>query len=319
MDFVALDFETANEKWESACSIGLAFVENGRVVETSHHLIRPTELRFNRINIQIHGIRPEDVAHEPTLAELWPTLWPRLSGRFLAAHNASFDTNVLKRALFTHGLPIPSFDYLCSVRVARRAWPNEPNFKLNSLASRLGIPLQHHQAESDARACAEIILRAAETVRAESTPELLDRLGISPSRVELPPDWVPGMTTRTRTVRKKFRLDLPENYDIKLHPLCSKRVFLVGRFDSFTQCEAAEFLTRCGAEAQRQPSSSTDIVVTGRPSSKRQDPVEVRSKILARTGGSLDGKCSVEMINEQEFVRRLRVKITAPLQNEGSA
>ena len=56
MEFVAIDFETANEKRASACSCGIAIVAGGRVVETKHWLIRPQELRFSPWNVGIHGI-----------------------------------------------------------------------------------------------------------------------------------------------------------------------------------------------------------------------------------------------------------------------
>ena len=46
MTVVALDFETANERRDSACAIGLAWIEGGRVVRRASRLIRPPELRF---------------------------------------------------------------------------------------------------------------------------------------------------------------------------------------------------------------------------------------------------------------------------------
>jgi DNA polymerase-3 subunit epsilon len=46
-----------------------------------------------------------------------------------------------------------------TVQVARRQWSIFPT-KLNLVCGRLGIPLDHHEALSDASACAEILLRA---------------------------------------------------------------------------------------------------------------------------------------------------------------
>ena len=72
MDFVALDFETANEKRDSACAIGVTLVRDSVVSETVYHLIRPPDLRFSHWNIRIHGITADDVADSPTIGELWP-------------------------------------------------------------------------------------------------------------------------------------------------------------------------------------------------------------------------------------------------------
>ncbi|MEK1934113.1 MAG: DNA polymerase III subunit epsilon, partial [Pararhizobium sp.] len=55
MKTIAIDFETANEQRGSACSVGLAWIEDGRVVRVEERLIRPKEMRFSSFNIAIHG------------------------------------------------------------------------------------------------------------------------------------------------------------------------------------------------------------------------------------------------------------------------
>ena len=66
-DFVAIDFETANEKRDSACAIGLALVVHGQLEFSAHYLIHPREMRFADTNILIHGITEVDVESAPTL------------------------------------------------------------------------------------------------------------------------------------------------------------------------------------------------------------------------------------------------------------
>ena len=50
MNFIAIDFETANEKRASACSLGMTIVKNGQVVDELYYLIKPKELRFSPMN-----------------------------------------------------------------------------------------------------------------------------------------------------------------------------------------------------------------------------------------------------------------------------
>jgi DNA polymerase III epsilon subunit-like protein len=69
--FVALDFETADYSPDSACALGLVRVENHRVVQRAYSLIKPPRRRF--VFTYLHGITWEDVAHQPSFAELWPT------------------------------------------------------------------------------------------------------------------------------------------------------------------------------------------------------------------------------------------------------
>jgi DNA polymerase III epsilon subunit-like protein len=100
--FVALDFETADYPRDSACALGLVRVENHRIVQRAYHLIRPPRRRFSFT--YLHGITWEDVAGQPTFAELWPDLTPILEGvDFLAAHNASFDRSVRSGAVRPRG------------------------------------------------------------------------------------------------------------------------------------------------------------------------------------------------------------------------
>ena len=135
MNFVAIDFETANRFWSSACEIGLVVVEDGRVVDTYRRLIRPTPNTFDSGNIRIHNITPAMVAAEPTFAELYDELLPYLADQHLVAHNASFDMGVLRASARLYGLPEPSLTYSCTVQLARKVWPDAPRYGL-------GIPFE---------------------------------------------------------------------------------------------------------------------------------------------------------------------------------
>jgi DNA polymerase III epsilon subunit-like protein len=91
MNYIAIDFETANEKRNSPCSIGIVVVKNGHVVEKIHHMIRPKEMKFMPISIGIHGIRPAMVENEPEFDKVWEKIRHHFNGNLVIAHNASFD------------------------------------------------------------------------------------------------------------------------------------------------------------------------------------------------------------------------------------
>jgi DNA polymerase-3 subunit epsilon len=156
--FVALDFETADYSHDSACALGLVRVENHRIVRRTYHLIRPPRKRF--VFTYLHGITWEDVAGQPTFADLWPSLTPFLEEvDFLAAHNASFDRSVLHKCCAVAGLESPRVPFRCTVQLARQTWNIYPT-KLNNVCDHLGIDLKHHHAASDAEACALIVIAA---------------------------------------------------------------------------------------------------------------------------------------------------------------
>lgn len=160
LDFTAIDFETANERRASACAVGVARVRGGQIVETFYTLLRPRELRVDWRNQQVHGIAEADLRDAPTLADAWPALLPFLHRRPVVAHNSAFDVSVLEHSCRDFAVPVPAFHALCSVKLARVAWPQLERHRLNHLAAHFGLELDHHNALSDARACAEITVRA---------------------------------------------------------------------------------------------------------------------------------------------------------------
>ena len=71
MDFIPMDFETANRKRASACSLALVVVQQNRVVDSFYTLINP-QMQFDPQNIRIHGITPDMVQDQPTFDRVWP-------------------------------------------------------------------------------------------------------------------------------------------------------------------------------------------------------------------------------------------------------
>ncbi len=159
MNFVAIDFETANYQSDSACAVGLVKVVGGQIVDTAVHLIRPPTKEF--VFTYIHGLTWKDVAKADDFGRLWPKIEPLLDGaKFFAAHNASFDKGVLRSCCLTYGIPAPRLPFRCTVQMSRRAWSIYPT-KLSDVCKTLGIALNHHEALSDAMACAQIVLAAS--------------------------------------------------------------------------------------------------------------------------------------------------------------
>ncbi len=79
MEFVALDFETANASRNSACSIGMVTVKDGHIIDEYYQLIKPKYIYFNEENIAVHGITREMVVDKPDFEELWPDIFARLA------------------------------------------------------------------------------------------------------------------------------------------------------------------------------------------------------------------------------------------------
>ncbi len=177
MEFVSIDFETANSAAASPCAVGLVRVIDGQRAETLSMLFRPPAPNnwFHEGNIRIHGIRPEDVAEAPTFEDVLPELLLFTDGLPLLAHNASFDMGVLRASAAAINFDLPSLGYGCTLLMARKTY-NLESYRLNAIAYAIGHEeFNHHDALADADACARIAIHMAERHEVESLEELLNK------------------------------------------------------------------------------------------------------------------------------------------------
>ena len=160
--YVAFDVETPNRFNNRMSAIGIAVLEGGCVTEEFYSLVNP-EQSFDPFNVMLTGISEESVYHAPTFPELWEQIAPLMESGLLVAHNAVFDLGVLKKCLQGYDIAWrPYARYLCTVQMGRRVLPGQGH-KLNELCACYGIPLDHHHAGSDSRACAQILGRYLES------------------------------------------------------------------------------------------------------------------------------------------------------------
>ncbi len=154
--FIAIDFETANFKTASACSMGIVVVENLLITGEYYTLIKPPANYFKFTNI--HGITWHDVKDKMTFNELWPGIQKYFGNiDFVAAHNVAFDRAVLKGCCSHYNINIPEVKYKCTCQLSRKRL-NLKNNALDKVSAYFGIKLNHHNALSDAIACAKIMI-----------------------------------------------------------------------------------------------------------------------------------------------------------------
>ena len=161
MRFIAFDVETPNRYNCRMSAIGISVIEDGAIVDEFYSLVNP-EAAFDDFNTRLTGIDANMVKDAPTFSELWEEIGPMMSDGLLVAHNATFDMGVLKKCLHAYGIRWkPSATYLCTVQMGRRLLP-KMSHGLDAMCEYYGICLDHHKADSDSRACAEILLRYLE-------------------------------------------------------------------------------------------------------------------------------------------------------------
>ncbi len=158
-DFAAIDFETANGKRSSVCSVGIVIVRGGKIVDRFYSLIKPIPNYYTYWTTAIHGLTRNDTDHQPAFPEVWAQISDRIAGLPLVAHNKPFDESCLKAVFDEYGMTYPQYEFYCTLAASRRCL-NLPSHQLHISAAACGYDMNnHHNALCDAEACAAIALK----------------------------------------------------------------------------------------------------------------------------------------------------------------
>lgn len=204
-----LDFETDGIDPNTAhpCSFAVVRVARGAAPElVARDFVNPGRPIPARAT-EIHKITDDMVAN----AQPWPDAVRQVLAALdgcsaIACHNAPYDVTILALAANAIGAPIPNVPVLCTLTWARAAWWGQRdrtvNFKLATVAERLGVSLDAHDAGSDALAVGHLLapLRAL-CVERSHAPRLVADLG----------DWTAREGERHERVLADWFRRPPEN------------------------------------------------------------------------------------------------------------
>ena len=315
MEFIAIDFETANERRDSACEVSMVRVSGNQVVDVYTSMIKPpSSMSFNPRNIGIHGITPKQVVNAPEFDDVASEMWAFSNGLPLVAHNAAFDVGVLAQTANLYSVTVPEIEFYCTKVLAR----NEPsvdllNYGLVNVCDYLNIDFNEtHRAEADATACAEVTLRLGGLQGAEDLPHLAAKLLVTPGKVR---DGVYGgsrsprksragtyPSTFTKAEALKFIENLQED-DFELDDdFAGKEVVFTGTLTSMDRRTAQELVLRAGGIAGGGVTKKTSIVVVGEEFDVELRPGAPLSGKLNKVV-ELNGRgANIDVITEREFL-----------------
>ena len=177
-DFIAIDFETANQQPSSVCSVGVVMVRDGQAIDSFYSLIQPEPNYYSYYCQRVHGITQDETDQAPVFPDVWLKVEKRIADVFFptplvdddrryqiarlpfVAHNARFDESCLKAAFKVYQMDYPDYRFYDTLAAARRQFRHAlPNHQLHTVAAACGYELQHHHhALADAEACAVVAL-----------------------------------------------------------------------------------------------------------------------------------------------------------------
>ncbi len=153
--FTAIDFETAHGKRWSICQVGIVKVVQGVISDEISLLVQPPDNYYFYKNIEIHGITSEQTRNAPSFPTVWNEIKHLIQDQTVVAHNGAFDFNCLYQTLNYYGLEHPKYNQKCTYKIY--------GTNLADLCHQYKIKLNHHDALSDALACAKLYLISQQT------------------------------------------------------------------------------------------------------------------------------------------------------------
>jgi len=159
---VMIDFETTGlspDMGDRITEVAALRIAGGRVVERFVSLIN-CGVRIPSFITGLTGITQAMVDSAPPVEQVLPQLLDFIGGDALAAHNASFDEKFLRAEAARMGMAPGHSATLCSLKLARRVFPQLTSYKLGDLSKQLGIRFagNAHRAEADAEVAAQVML-----------------------------------------------------------------------------------------------------------------------------------------------------------------
>lgn len=292
MDYVAIDFETANTH-EAICSIGMVKYSDGKEVDTFYSLINPDE-PFYFMNSHINGIYEEDVQEEKNFKDIFPEITNFIGESFLVAHTAQNDMRYLRKAIERYDLPKIENEYICSMRIARKTY-NLRNYTLKSVSKAIGIKeFNHHNSLDDARVCAAIFEDELNHYGG-SINGFMDHYLYKTGKV-----FGKGFTKiESSSKSRKYNAELINHGVVdESHFLFGKNICFTGHIAPFeNQTEAENLAESKGAKVRTGVSKDLDILVSGDQTSPNAAGGKLKKAYALKESGK-----DIEIMDVEEFL-----------------
>lgn len=302
MDFLAIDFETANAKRNSPCEIGLVKVENFKITEKKSYLIRPKDNYFDFFNTYLHGIDESMVENEPEFDEIYKQLKSDFENYPIIAHNASFDISVLRHTLDLYKIEYPETDYSCTYQIAREELKGLFSFKLDSLCKHYGIELEHHRALSDAQACAEIAIKIFQSKGINSFAEISQHFNLKVGKLHK--EGYRASTVIRKPGYKISDLKFDDTNFKPENPFFGHTVVFTGTLQSMVRKDAQIKVLEIGGKCGSSINSKTNFLVVGEQDYQRYGEGFKSSK-MEKAETFLSRGIAIELLTESQFLEMI--------------
>lgn len=161
LDFESTGIDPDNDRAVSVAVVFIPALGESDPVPLLYTLLNPG-CSIPKGASDIHGILDEHVVDAPTFAEVADVIATAIDGSLLCAYNLPYDYTMLRAEMGRagHTMPLP-FGGLDPLILARHVWRyhGSKGKKLSDMARVYDVPIEAHNALSDAKATAGVLLK----------------------------------------------------------------------------------------------------------------------------------------------------------------
>lgn len=222
-------------------------IKDGKEIGRFETLIKPgDEEDIDDFIEELTGITNEMLKNAPTTEEVMPIIADFLGDTILVAHNAHFDINFLYDCFEKYLNKPLSNDFICTMRLSRRIFPDYKNHKLKTLCKNLNIDLPVHRSLSDATAALHVFNHCKKVIE--------NSIGID--------NFISNLNKKKPGLKANQIAATIDNFDYD-HPLFDKYCTFTGTLSKITRQEAMQLVVNLGGKCQDNVTKNTNYLILG--------------------------------------------------------
>ena len=228
-EYCVFDFETTgmSGRQDKVIEIGMVKIVNGKIADTFSSFINPGR-PIPYFITKLTGITNADVENAPFFDEVFTRMKDFIGDAVLIAHNLSFDHSFLKHECANAELEFLPNEAVCTLRLARKLYPQFPSKSLGNLTKSLNIRHRNiHRGLGDSMATAKILLRMFPTLREEHNIDTVSDLVNFQN--------LPASTKPYRIIKKKLLDDfskIPNQPGVYFYKNTKDEIIYIGKAKS---------------------------------------------------------------------------------------
>ncbi len=228
-EYCVFDFETTgmSGRQDKVIEIGMVKIQNGKISDIFSSFINPGR-PIPYFITKLTGITNADVENAPFFDEVFYRMKEFIGDAVLIAHNLSFDHSFLKHECENAELEFLANDAVCTLRLARKLYPQFPSKSLGKLTKSLKIRHRNiHRGLGDSMATAKILLRMFPALREEHNIDTVSDLVNFQN--------LPASTKPYRIIKKKLLDDfskIPDQPGVYFYKNTKNEIIYIGKAKS---------------------------------------------------------------------------------------